>query len=121
MREYKKRYFAADVAVAPVSQPEPAVPGYRLTELIDQFLLEGVVPDFIPADLGTDDDTEFDLDTGLWTVDPRGNIRTDPMDIREQELLAGVDSTIQRIGTLPPPDNSSDSSFGGDSGDGSEE
>ena len=39
-------------------------PGFTLTEVIDQFYTEGVVPDFIPADLG-------DLMAGLdAAIDP---------------------------------------------------
>lgn len=46
---------------------EPAaatVPGFTLSEVIAQFYAEGVVPDFIPADLGEDLVGEVDADGG---------------------------------------------------------
>lgn len=80
------------------------VPGFTLSEIIDSFYLEGVVPDFIPADLGEDAADEVDED-GNFIVDPRGNIRTDPMDLRESELIAGIYDPEQPrvISEIKPP------------------
>ena len=73
---------------------EPAaatVPGFTLSEVIAQFYVEGVVPDFIPADLGEDLVDEIDAD-GRWLVDPAGDIRTDRLDKLESDLMAGLDA-----------------------------
>lgn len=73
---------------------EPAaatVPGFTLSEVIAQFYVEGVVPDFIPADLGEDLVGEIDAD-GRWLVDPAGDIRTDRLDKLESDLMAGLDA-----------------------------
>ena len=71
------------------------VPGFTLSEVISQFYVEGVVPDFIPADLGEDLVGEIDAD-GRWLVDPDGDIRTDRLDKLESDLMAGMKS-----GTTP--------------------
>lgn len=75
------------------SQATPAVtaPGFRLTEIIDQFYTEGVVPEFLPADLGTDEANELDAD-GNFSVDPNGRIDVDPMDRLERQLMEGVEN-----------------------------
>lgn len=67
------------------------VPGFTLSEVIAQFYVEGVVPDFIPADLGEDLVGEIDAD-GRWLVDPAGDIRTDRLDKLESDLMAGLDA-----------------------------
>lgn len=68
-------------------------PGFTLTEVIDQFYVEGVVPDFIPADLGEDLVDETDVE-GRWLVDPDGDIRTDRFDKLENDLMAGLDAVV---------------------------
>lgn len=75
---------------------EPAaatVPGFTLSEVIAQFYVEGVVPDFIPADLGEDLVNEIDAE-GRWLVDPAGDIRTDRLDKLENDLMAGFDAVV---------------------------
>lgn len=67
------------------------MPGFTLSEVIAQFYVEGVVPDFIPADLGEDLVGEIDAD-GRWLVDPAGDIRTDRLDKLESDLMAGLDA-----------------------------
>lgn len=69
------------------------VPGFTLSEVIAQFYVEGVVPDFIPADLGEDLIDEVDAD-GRWLVDPAGDIRTDRLDNLENDLMAGLDAIV---------------------------
>lgn len=79
------------------------------------FYAEGVVPDFIPADLGRDESDEVDADSGLWAVDAAGNIRTDPMDYREASLMAGLPAPdAPATGDLAP--NRSNLESGTDSG-----
>lgn len=68
-------------------------PGFTLSEIIAQFYAEGVVPDFIPADLGEDLIDEIDAE-GRWLVDPAGDIRTDRFDKLENDLMAGLDAAI---------------------------
>ncbi|UNI72412.1 MAG: hypothetical protein [Chaetfec virus UA24_2329] len=100
MRIYEKREYRKVPAV-----PSRTVPGFRLSEVIDQFYAEGVVPDFLPADLGEDTAEEFDSD-GFPIVDPDGNIRTDPMDARERALMKGVDefeTSLQPPVPVPVP------------------
>lgn len=80
-------------------------PGFTLTEIIDQFYAEGVVPDFIPADLGEDLVGEIDVD-GRWLVDPTGDIRTDRLDKLESDLMAGLDAVVD-----PAPAPASASAF----------
>lgn len=80
----------------PASFVKPAgetSPGFTLTEVIDQFYAEGVVPDFIPADLGEDLVDEIDAE-GRWLVDPDGDIRTDRFDKLENDLMAGLDAVV---------------------------
>lgn len=75
---------------------EPAAvisPGFTLSEVIAQFYVEGVVPDFIPADLGEDLVDETDAE-GRWLVDPAGDIRTDRFDKLENDLMAGLDAVV---------------------------
>lgn len=84
MRAYQKRAFAPSVKKSAL-----VTPGFTLAEIIDQFFAEGVVPDFIPADLGEDMADEVDAD-GSWLVDPYGDIRTDPMEMRENALMSGI-------------------------------
>lgn len=86
------------------------IPGFTLTEIIDQFYAEGVVPDFIQADLGEDAADELDAD-GWPYVDPRGDIRTDPIQFREEQILAGVKDPepVPAPAPLPPvPDPAPD-------------
>lgn len=88
MRLYQKTTPAAFVKPAGETSP-----GFTLTEIIDQFYTEGVVPDFIPADLGEDLVDETDAE-GRWLVDPAGDIRTDRLDKLENDLMAGLDAII---------------------------
>ena len=74
-------------------EPARTSPGFTLTEIIDQFYAEGVVPDFIPADLGEDLVNEVDVD-GRWLVDPAGDIRTDHLEKMENDLMAGLDVVV---------------------------
>lgn len=74
----------------PVCQTSP---GFTLSEVIAQFYAEGVVPDFIPADLGEDLVNEIDAE-GRWLVDPAGDIRTDRFDKLENDLMAGLDAVV---------------------------
>lgn len=95
MRLYRKTTPAAFVKSAGETSP-----GFTLTEIIDQFYAEGVVPDFIPADLGEDLVDETDAD-GRWLVDPAGDIRTDRLDKLESDLMAGLDAVVD---PAPSPD-----------------
>lgn len=88
MRLYRKTTPSAFVKLAGEISP-----GFTLTEIIDQFYAEGVVPDFIPADLGEDLIDETDAD-GRWLVDPDGDIRTDRLDKLESDLMAGLDAVV---------------------------
>lgn len=88
MRLYRKTTPAAFVKSAGETSP-----GFTLTEIIDQFYTEGVVPDFIPADLGEDLVDETDAE-GRWLVDPDGDIRTDRFDKLENDLMAGLDAVV---------------------------
>lgn len=88
MRLYQKTKPAA--FVKPVGETSP---GFTLTEIIDQFYAEGVVPDFIPADLGEDLVNETDAE-GRWFVDPSGDIRTDRLEKMENDLMAGLDAAV---------------------------
>lgn len=85
MRLYQKQKLQRFKAPAAVT-----VPGFTLSEIIAQFYAEGVVPDFIPADLGEDLVGEVDAQ-GRWLVDPSGDIRTDRLDKLENDLMAGLD------------------------------
>lgn len=71
------------------SEPSKTVPGFRISELIDQFYAEGVVPEFHPADLGYDGPEEVDVD-GWPSVDPQGRIDVDRIDRLEANLVAGI-------------------------------
>lgn len=88
MRLYQKTKPAAFAVPAGETSP-----GFTLTEIIDQFYTEGVVPDFIPADLGEDLVDEVDAD-GRWLVDPAGDIRTARLDQLENDLMAGLDAVV---------------------------
>lgn len=77
------------------------VPGFTLSEIIAQFYVEGVVPDFIPADLGEDLVDEIDAE-GRWLVDPAGDIRTDRFDKLENDLMAGLDAAIDPAPAFNP-------------------
>lgn len=102
MRLYRKTTPAAFVKL-----PGDTSPGFTLTEIIDQFYAEGVVPDFIPADLGEDLVDETDAD-GRWLVDPAGDIRTDRLDKLESDLMAGLDAVVD---PAPSPDPAPVSDF----------
>lgn len=77
-------------------------PGFTLAQIIDQFYAEGVVPDFIPADLGEDSADEIS-DDGFFAVDPLSNIRTDPFEAREAALMAGIKDPDPSPLTPAPP------------------
>lgn len=96
MRLYLKTTPAAFVKPAGETSP-----GFTLTEVIDQFYAEGVVPDFIPADLGEDLVNEIDAE-GRWLVDPAGDIRTDRFDKLENDLMAGLDAVVDPAPTSDP-------------------
>lgn len=96
MRLYLKTTPAAFVKPA-----GETFPGFTLTEVIDQFYTEGVVPDFIPADLGEDLVDETDAE-GRWLVDPNGDIRTDRFDKLENDLMAGLDAVIDPAPAFNP-------------------
>lgn len=89
-----------------IQEPSLGVPGYTLPEIIDQFYVEGVTPDFIPADLGEDLVSEIDSE-GRWLVDPAGDIRTDRLDKLESDLMAGLDAVVDPVPS-PDPAPSSD-------------
>lgn len=108
MRLYRKTTPAAFVKL-----PGETSPGFTLTEIIDQFYAEGVVPDFIPADLGEDLVDETDAD-GRWLVDPAGDIRTDRLDKLESDLMAGLDAVVDPAPS-PDPAPAFDSSSASDS------
>lgn len=76
-------------------------PGFTLSEVIAQFYVEGVVPDFIPADLGEDLVDEIDAE-GRWLVDPAGDIRTDRFDKLENDLMAGLDAAVDPAPAFNP-------------------
>ena len=78
-----------------------ASPGFTLSEVIAQFYAEGVVPDFIPADLGEDLVEEIDAE-GRWLVDPAGDIRTDRFDKLENDLMAGLDAVVDPAPAFNP-------------------
>lgn len=88
-------------------------PGFTLSEVIAQFYAEGVVPDFIPADLGEDLVGEIDAD-GRWLVDPAGDIRTDRLDKLESDLMAGLDAVADPA-PVPAPASAFDSPLASDS------
>lgn len=94
------RLYQKTIPAAFVKRPGETSPGFTLTEIIDQFYAEGVVPDFIPADLGEDLVDETDAD-GRWLVDPAGDIRTDRFDKLESDLMAGLDAVVD---PAPSPD-----------------
>lgn len=100
MRLYLKTTPAAFVKPAGETSP-----GFTLTEIIDQFYVEGVVPDFIPADLGEDLVDETDAE-GRWLVDPDGDIRTDRFDKLENDLMAGLDTVVDPAPTSYPASTS---------------
>lgn len=108
MRLYRKTTPAASVKLAGKTSP-----GFTLAEIIDQFYVEGVVPDFIPADLGEDLIDETDVD-GRWLVDPDGDIRTDRLDKLESDLMAGLNAVVDPAPS-PDPAPVSDSSTASDS------
>lgn len=96
MRLYRK--------TTPAAFAKPAgetAPGFTLTEVIDQFYAEGVVPDFIPADLGEDLVDETDAE-GRWLVDSAGDIRTDRLDKLENDLMAGLDAVVDPVPVSDP-------------------
>lgn len=99
-------------------EPARTSPGFTLTEIIDQFYAEGVVPDFIPADLGEDLVNEVDVD-GRWLVDPAGDIRTDRLEKMENDLMAGLDAVVDPAPTLDPA-SASDYASASDSASASE-
>ena len=88
MRLYRKT--KSSTFAKPVGETSP---GFTLAEIIDQFYAEGVVPDFIPADLGEDLVNETDAE-GRWLVDPSGDIRTDRLEKMESDLMAGLDAVV---------------------------
>lgn len=82
------------------ANPQPVVtqPGFTLTQIIDQFYSEGVIPEFLPAELGNDSADELDAD-GNFAVDPSGRIDIDRMDRLESQLLDGV--PVPDLDTIP--------------------
>lgn len=96
MRLYQKQKLLRFKEPAAVTSP-----GFTLSEIIAQFYAEGVVPDFIPADLGEDLIDEIDVE-GRWLVDPAGDIRTDRLDKLENDLMAGLDVAIDPAPAFDP-------------------
>lgn len=96
MRRYQLRKYAKIPVESAMTSP-----GFRLSEVIDQFYAEGVVPDFLPADLGEDNAEEFD-DDGLPIVDPLGDVRSDPMELREAALVHGIEEYEAALSPTPP-------------------
>lgn len=96
MRLYRKTTPAAFVKLSGETSP-----GFTLSEVIAQFYVEGVVPDFIPADLGEDLIDEIDAE-GRWLVDPAGDIRTDRFDKLENDLMAGLDAVVDPAPAFNP-------------------
>lgn len=96
MRLYQKQKLQRFEEPAAVTSP-----GFTLSEIIAQFYVEGVVPDFIPADLGEDLVDEIDAE-GRWLVDPAGDIRTDRFDKLESDLMAGLDAAIDPAPAFNP-------------------
>ena len=88
MRLYQKRELQRFKKPAAVTSP-----GFTLSEIIALFYVEGVVPDFIPPDLGEDLVDEIDAE-GRWLVDPAGDIRTDRFDKLENDLMAGLNAVV---------------------------
>ena len=96
MRLYQKTKFST------FAKPACEIsPGFALSEVIAQFYAEGVVPDFIPADLGEDLVDEIDAE-GRWLVDPAGDIRTDRFDKLENDLMAGLDAVVDPAPAFNP-------------------
>ena len=108
MRLYQKQKLQRFEVPAAVTAP-----GFTLSEVIVQFYAEGVVPDFIPADLGEDLVDETDAD-GRWLVDPAGDIRTDRLDKLESDLMAGLDAVVDPAPASDPA-SAFDSSSASDS------
>lgn len=106
------RLYRKTTPVAFVKLPGETSPGFTLTEIIDQFYAEGVVPDFIPADLGEDLVNEIDAE-GRWLVDPDGDIRTDRFDKLENDLMAGLDAVVDPAPASDPA-SASDSASASD-------
>lgn len=96
-----RRYLKIKPATLRASKPAVTYPGYTLAEIIDEFFAEGVVPEFLPADLGEDGSEEV-TDDGFFAVDPDGDIRTDPMARREANLLAGITDPDPAPNPTPP-------------------
>lgn len=96
MRLYQKQKLQRFEEPAAVTSP-----GFTLSEIIAQFYVEGVVPDFIPADLGEDLVGEIDAE-GRWLVDPAGDIRTDRFDKLENDLMAGLDAAVDPAPAFNP-------------------
>ena len=78
-------------------------PGARLTDIINEFMAQGVTPDLLPADLGHDEEDEVDPRTGHFRVDPYGDIRSEPMDMREAGLFKDLDVAVNNMPSSPPP------------------
>lgn len=96
MRLYQKQKLQRFEEPAAVTSP-----GFTLSEVIAQFYAEGVVPDFIPADLGEDLIDEIDAE-GRWLVDPAGDIRTDRFDKLENDLMTGLDAVVDPAPAFNP-------------------
>lgn len=96
MRLYQKQKLQRFEGPAAVTSP-----GFTLSEIIAQFYVEGVVPDFIPADLGEDLVDEIDAE-GRWLIDPAGDIRTDRFDKLENDLMAGLDAVVDPAPAFDP-------------------
>lgn len=98
-----------------IQEPSLGTPGYTLSEIIDLFYVEGVTPDFIPADLGEDLAAEIDSE-GRWLIDPSGDIRTNKFDEMESNLMAGLDAVVDPApASAPGPSPASDPSTASDS------
>lgn len=83
------RLYQMRRSVATRKTPAQTVPGFRLCEVIDQFYAEGVVPDFLPADLGEDSADELD-EFGRYKVDEDGRIDRSVIDRLESQYENGI-------------------------------
>lgn len=101
--EYQRHYKNAFEELNPGVVLLRGTPGARLTDIIKEFMAQGVTPDLLPADLGHDEPDELDSRTGHFRVDPFGDIRSDPMQMREEGLFNGLDDAIGRMPTPPTP------------------
>lgn len=99
MSDFKRAYERRSLCgTTRISVPN-TTPGFRLSEIIDEYLEEGVVPDLVPAELGFDESDLLDRD-GNFLVDPKGRLR-DRMEVLEDQLMAGLPVDASSIPDSP--------------------